>query len=140
MLNGLPILNLFPELLTLEPLAPLILRVALGLIVMNIGYLKWRSEGPQFKIFFEALNLPNKDSVIKGFGLLEVIVGLSLFVGIFTQLAALILVLISGIELFAEYKESSLVKRDIVFYILVFAISLSLLFTGAGAFSFDLPL
>ncbi len=140
MLNGLPILNLFPELLTLEPLAPLILRVALGLIVMNIGYLKWKSEGPQFKIFFEALNLPNKDSVIKGFGLLEVIVGLSLFVGIFTQLAALILVLISGIELFAEYKESSLVKRDIVFYILVFAISLSLLFTGAGAFSFDLPL
>ncbi len=140
MLNGFPILNVFPDLLTLEPLAPFILRVVVGIIIMNIGYLKWKGEHSMWKISFEALGLRHNSSLVKGFGVLEFLIGLSLFVGIYTQLSALILAIISGLELFAEHKESALVKRDVIFYILIFAIALSLLFTGAGAFSFDLPL
>lgn len=140
MLNGFPILNVFPDLLTLEPLAPFILRIVVGAIIMNIGYLKWKGEHSMWKISFEALGLRHNASFVKAFGILEFLIGASLFVGIYTQLSALILAIISGLELFAEHKESALVKRDVIFYILIFAIALSLLFTGAGAFSFDLPL
>jgi len=141
MLNGFPILNTFPELLALEHLAPFILRVTLGVIMINIGYLKWKGEFPRWKIFAEALGFTrNRAAFIKGIGVLEYVSGVALIIGLYTQLASLLLVILSGIELYAEHKESALVKRDIVFYILIFSIALSLLFSGAGAFSLDLPL
>lgn len=140
MLNGLPILNTFPDLLALEPLAPFILRIVLGLILMNTGYLKWKKEESRWKLFIEAFGLKHRNEFVKILGSIEFIAGFGVLIGLYTQLCALILTLIIGIELYAENKESSLVKRDIVFYILIFAISLSLLFTGAGAFSLDLPL
>lgn len=140
MLNGLPILNTFPDLLALEPLAPFILRIVLGVILMNTGYLKWKKEESRWKLFIEAFGLKHRSEFVKVLGSLEFIAGFGVFIGLYTQLCALILVLVTGVELYAENKESSLVKRDIVFYTLIFAISLSLLFTGAGAFSLDLPL
>jgi len=140
MINGLPILNPFPDLLLFEPLAPFILRVVLGLIILNIGYLKLKGFEPRWKIFMEALGFRHNSEAVKILGVLEIISGAMILVGLYTQIVALVLALLIFIELYAEYKESSLVKRDIVFYILIFAISLSLLFTGAGAFSLDLPL
>ena len=88
----------------------------------------------------EALGFRHNSEAVKILGVLEIISGAMILVGLYTQIVALVLALLIFIELYAEYKESSLVKRDIVFYILIFAISLSLLFTGAGAFSLDLPL
>ena len=140
MLNGFPILNVFPDLLQLEALAPFILRVVLGVILINIGYLKFTSEKNRWNIFFEGFGLKPKHIFVSVFGLIEMIGGAALVVGLYTQLAALIFSLLTFVELFAEYKENVLVKRNIVFYVLLFAIALSLLFTGAGAFSLDLPL
>lgn len=140
MLNGLPILNPFPDLLVLEHLAPLILRVVLGIIILNVGYLKFKGELPRWKIFIEAFGLKHRSEWVKALGIVEMISGVMLIVGFYTQIAALVLAILAFVELLAERKESALVKRDMVFYILVFAIALSLLFTGAGAFSLDLPL
>ena len=140
MLNGLPILNPFPDLLVLEHLAPLILRVVLGFIILNVGYLKFKSELPRWRIFMEAFGFKHRGELVKALGVVEIVSGVMLIVGFYTQIAALVLAILAFIELFAEQKESVLVKRDMVFYILVFAIALSLLFTGAGAFSLDLPL
>ena len=140
MLNGLPILNPFPDLLVLEHLAPLILRVVLGIIILNVGYLKFKSELPRWKIFIEAFGLTHRSEWVKVLGAVEIVSGVMLIIGFYTQVAALILALLAFIELFAEQKESALVKRELVFYILIFAIALSLLFTGAGSFSLDLPL
>lgn len=133
-------LNMFPELLTYSQFAPFILRVVLGFVLFNLGYMKLRSERPRWEIFFEALGWKPKGGFVTGFGLLEMVGGLALIVGFYTQLAALIFVVIFFIELYIEQKEAMLLKRDLVFYLLLFSIALSLLFTGAGFFAFDLPL
>ena len=43
-------------------------------------------------------------------------------------------------QFYIEYKDATILKRDLTFYTLVLAIAISLLLTGAGAFAFDIPL
>jgi len=88
----------------------------------------------------EAFGFKHRSELVKALGFVEIVSGVMLILGFYTQIAALVLAILAFIELFAEQKESALVKRDIVFYVFIFAIALSLLFTGAGAFSLDLPL
>lgn len=133
-------LNTFPELLSYSPLAPFILRVILGLIFLDLGILKFRSEKNRWIASFEALHLSPAAMLVSILGAIEIIGGILLLVGLYTQIAALIFVVFTGTELFLEYKEATLLKRNIVFYVLLFAIALSLLLTGAGAFAFDIPL
>jgi uncharacterized membrane protein YphA (DoxX/SURF4 family) len=140
MLNGFAILNPFPELLVMEMLAPFILRVVLGIILVNVGYLVLTKERPRWKFFVEGLGLKPVDSLVSLLGIVGIVSGTALILGFYTQIAALVVVIISFVQAYAEYKESVLVKRNITFYILIITIALSLLFTGAGAFSLDLPL
>ncbi len=139
MVEGFHILNVFPDLLTLERFAPLILRLVLGLVLINTGYLKFKNERNRWKLFLEGFGIKWEPAVTL-MGLIEIVGGVALILGFYTQVAALLFSIMFFVELFAEYKEASLVKRDIVFYVLVFAIALSLLFTGAGAIALDLPL
>jgi uncharacterized membrane protein YphA (DoxX/SURF4 family) len=74
------------------------------------------------------------------FGGLELIGGLMLIGGVYTQGVAIIFALLTGTELYLEWKDASLIKRNFVFYLLLLAITLSLLFTGAGKAAFDIPL
>lgn len=133
-------LNVFPDLLTFQMFAPFILRIVLGLIMANLGYLKLKSEKLRWEKTFEALSVKPVSQMVFGFGIIEIIGGLALILGIYTQIAALVFAAITFMELFIEQRESALLKRDFVFYLLLFAIALSLLFTGAGFFAFDLPL
>lgn len=133
-------LNPFPELLVYSMLGPFILRVVIGLIFIDLGILKFRGEKKRWTSSFEALGLRPADTLVVSYGLLQVVGGIMLLVGIYTQIAALAFVLLTGAELYFEWKEETLLKRNIVFYILLFAISLSILLTGAGAFAIDLPL
>lgn len=116
-------LNPFPELLIYSMLAPFILRVVLGLVYLDLGVLNWKKTGN-----------------MKVLGLVEVIGAAMLFFGVYTQYAAILFILIGGISFYIEYKDASILRRDIVFYLLVLAISISLLLTGAGAYAKDLPL
>lgn len=140
MLNGLPILNVFPELLSYSFLAPMILRIALGVITINLGFLALRTERERWNIFFKGFGITNTNILVTVFAWIEIIGGAALVLGLYTQVAALVFALINFVEMYAEHKDATLVKRNIVFYILLFVISLSLLFTGAGAYSLDLPL
>lgn len=133
-------LNPFPELLSFSPLAPLILRLVLGLIFLDLGILKFKSERKRWVASFQALHLNPAQLLVTIFGLIEVVGGVLLLLGAWTQIAALIFVVLVGLEFYIEYKDASVLKRDIVFYILVLAIAVSLLLTGAGAFAFDIPL
>ena len=116
-------LNPFPDLLIYSMLAPFILRIVLGLVYLDLGILNWKKSGN-----------------MKVLGLVEIIGAAMLFFGIYTQYAAILFILIGGISFYIEYKDASVLKRDIVFYLLVLAISISLLLTGAGAYAKDLPL
>lgn len=133
-------LNPFPELLTYSLLAPFILRLVIGLIFIDLGYLKFRSEKDRWIASFETLGLRPADLLLPFYALLQTVGGLMLLAGAYTQIAALFFVLSTGAELYIEWRARDILKRDIVFYILIFAISVSLLLTGAGAFAVDLPL
>lgn len=133
-------LNTFPSLLTFSLLAPLILRVVLGLIFINLGYIELTSEKKRWVAFFETVRLKPAKMFVVIMGLFEVIGGFFLLAGFMTQMTALVFSIITFGEFYAEYREETLLKRDVVFYLLIFAISLSLLLSGAGLFAIDYPL
>jgi uncharacterized membrane protein YphA (DoxX/SURF4 family) len=136
-------LNIFPDLLFLQLLSPFLLRVAVGIMFFWIGYsylfrdrvatiAQLSTKWPKYATF----------AVIFG-GIFETIIGIFLVAGFLTQIAAIAGMLIATDALFAKFLYRDLdkvVKYSKMFYILVFIISLSLLFSGAGAFAVDLPL
>lgn len=121
-------------------LAPVILRLVLGLIFIDLGILKFRSEKPRWISSFDTLGVRPADLFVPAYALLQIIGGLLLLVGFWTQGVALAFVIFTGIELYIEWEAGDILKRDLVFYLLIFAISLSLLLTGAGAYAVDIPL
>lgn len=134
-------LNPFPELLTYGLFSPFILRITLGLILVNLGYLKLTKEKARWGKVFEFLHVKKHEILAAQIvGLIEIVGGVMLIIGLYTQIAALVFVVLNGIEMYIEYFEETLLHRDIVFYILIFIIALSLVFTGAGFLAFDIPL
>lgn len=114
--------SVFPDLLAFSFLAPFILRVFLGF----------------YFLYFGAKILKTSESVFSGVRTEHVLGGISLIggtfvlIGLFTQPAAGVLALIS------LYETKKPEHR--VLYLLLFSMALSLLFSGAGFFAFDLPL
>ena len=133
-------LNPFPELLTYSLLAPFILRLIAGLIFIDLGVLAFKNEKKRWLASLSTLKVPNPKLAIKIFGGIEIIGGIMLLIGFYTQVAALVLALLTFAESYIEYKQPEVLKRNFVFYIMLLAIILSLLFSGAGAFAIDLPL
>ena len=133
-------LNVFPDLLNYALIGPFIIRVVIGLIFVDLGVLKFRSEKDRWIASFETLGLRPADFFVPVYAFLQVVGGLMLIAGLWTQVAALAFVLFTGIELYIELQAREILKRDMTFYLLVFACSLSLLLTGAGAYALDLPL
>lgn len=133
-------LNPFPDLLNFSFFAPFILRVVVGLVFFDLGVLLFRSEKERWSISLATLKIPNPKLALKILGSLEIALGIMLIIGYYTQLAALVLAIIAFIATYIEYKDPTVLKRNLVFYMLLLAILLSLLLTGAGAFAIDLPL
>jgi uncharacterized membrane protein YphA (DoxX/SURF4 family) len=120
-------------------LAPFIIRIVAGLIFIDLGYLKFRKERTRWYGLF------NTFLGVGGFfvtlaAAIEIVGGILLFVGLFTQAAALVLAILTWLNLYLEWRDEAFVRRDLVFYAMLFAMTLSLLFSGAGFFAFDLPL
>ncbi len=126
-------LNLFPDLLTYELLSPLLLRVALGFVFINLGYLELTKEEKRWERTFETLKLKPGRLWSKAFGLLEMAGGVLLIIGLYTQGAALFFAFTSLAEAYIERRTPAVLKRNLVFYIFLFIISISLLLTGAGS-------
>lgn len=136
-------LNTFPNLLFLGLLSPFLIRITVGVVFIWIGYSYLFKDR---EIVLEQLKKrwPKGASSFMYFGgIFEIITGIFLFVGFLTQIASIAGILIALDALFVKifYKDLDLVtKYNKLFYILLFITSLSLLFSGAGAFAFDLPL
>ncbi|MEK7514552.1 MAG: DoxX family protein [Patescibacteria group bacterium] len=133
-------LNPFPDLLVYGLLAPFILRVAVGLVFINLGYLALTKEKERWSAVFNFLRLKPAPLFVSAMGILEVAGGVLLLAGFGTQITALVLSIIVLGDLALEYKEESILSRDFGFYLLLFAITVSLLFSSAGFFAIDLPL
>lgn len=133
-------LNPFPDLLNYGLLAPFLLRVVLGLVFLDLGFLKFRGEKARWIATFEALRLRPANVFVPIYGALQIAGGILLLVGLWTQIAALAFAIFTFCEFYIEWSEGDVLKRDITFYLFLFVISLSLLLTGAGAYAFDIPL
>ena len=121
-------LSLFPALLSYQQLSPFIIRVVLGITLAFFGYRKMikhsESSGSNSRVY----------------GGVELFISLFLIIGLFTQLAALLNAIILIIKLAFKAKNGELFTDGINYYVLLLAMAIALLFTGAGACAFDLPL
>ena len=133
-------LNTFPNLLTYGLIAPFILRVVVGIIFLDLGYLKLGKEKSAWNLFFQTIHFKPSYVFVALLATIEIVAGAFLIVGYLTQIAALVMAIILFAECYIEMQDGSLLKRDIVFYLLLLAICVSLIFSGAGKFAFDLPL
>ena len=133
-------LSIFPDFLTYGLIAPFILRLVLGLVFVWFGFSKLFSERARRAAFFEKLGLRPGTLFVVVVGGIELVGGIFLIIGLFTQAAALVFALISLAALIIKKKQPAALDNTTPFYGLLLAISLSLLFLGAGFFAFDLPI
>ena len=133
-------LNPFPVFLSYSLIAPFILRVVAGLIFVDLGLVLFKGERQRWLNSFTALRIPSPNFALKILGAIEIIGGIMFILGFYTQVAAIILSLLTFSEAYIEYKDPSVLKRSLVFYTLLLAITLSLILSGAGSFAFDIPL
>lgn len=66
--------------------------------------------------------------------------GLALLIGFLTQVAALVGMCITLLLLYARKRYSVIAEESAACYVLIIAMCLSLLLSGAGAIAIDIPL
>jgi len=127
------ILNPLPDLLSYAYLAPFLLRIVIGTHFLNqiITILGVKLQNKK------TLKIKNALKYLIG---IETFSAIALIIGFYTQIAVLILIITTIINLILEQKSGGLKKTKLQLYIFILAILLSLLVTGAGFFSIDLPL
>lgn len=128
--------SVFPELLFLGLLGPLIIRVFVGVVLLWWGHRRLlrriRDAG--------AMVPPVHPTSLKTtLGLVEILVGLALIVGFYTQVAAIAGGVLATLYFFIARRGIPTPGGRIA-YAALLVMSLSLIVTGAGAFAFDLPL
>ena len=134
------LLTVFPDLLTYGLIAPLILRAALGLTLIYFSYLKFGKERFEKIVFFDSLGMKPGAYYVNAIRGIELLGGIMLVVGAYTQIAAMVIALVMLATMFIKWRHPESLRNDIEFYLLLFAVALSLVFLGAGFFAFDLPL
>jgi uncharacterized membrane protein SirB2 len=117
-----------PFLLDFSFFAPLLLRVVLGFYILSAGFASLnKKEGEKM-----SFSLPFAIDA------LLVLSGISLIVGFYLQISAIVVSLIA-IVLLADTKKRIPTSLSRAALPLLLVIALSLMITGAGAYAFDLP-
>jgi len=133
--------SLFPDLLNYGFLATGILRITLGLIFVYFAYSKIFHERLERIAFFEKLGLR---PALLYFALVngaELVAGICLTIGLYTQGAALVTGALMVLASLIKWRHPhALPYNTIEFYILLAVVSFTLIFLGPGAFAIDLPL
>ena len=114
-------LSLFPHLLTYGLLAPMLLRISVGLLRLFAGIERYK-KGHRIS------------------SILSIISSILIIIGLYTQIAAIAAIVLIFFDYYTEKKISHISKEKNALTILMIAILLSLLFTGPGFLAFDLPL
>lgn len=125
----------FPTLLFYSFFAPTLLRIILGLFAIALAVAKQKSND----VSSDIPQNQTKKYVDYGIRILFFIAGFLSIVGLYTQIAMLVLIVLFVIGLIKqEWIFQRQVSRSEIILILV--IALSLLISGAGAFAIDYPL
>lgn len=131
-------LNPFPSLLTYAFFGPLVVRLAAAGVILMMANIH-RVRRNELRHLVSPIVGKNAGWLIWLVILIEIATGVLLFVGLYTQWAAIIGMMLAIRSLIAV-PHKALSPFDRSTDVLLFAICLSLLITGAGAFAFDLPL
>lgn len=121
-------LSMIPSLLTYQQAGPLVIRLVLGITLLEFGWRKVRGKGDS----------SGSNSAV--YGGIEMFISIFLIIGLFTQIAALLNIIILIIKLGFKARQGLLLSDGINYYILLLAMAVSLMFTGPGFYAFDLPL
>jgi putative oxidoreductase len=133
--KGLPMKSLN----SLQPLALLCLRVALGIIFLTHGYPKLAKAGAGMQSFFVQHGLPGYFVYVAG--IIETFGGLLLLLGLFTRVAALLLALEMGVAIWKVHLSAGyLVVHNYEFPLTLAMACFTLTTLGAGLISLDHPL
>ena len=132
-------LNVFPVLF-LSLLAHAILRVCVGGILVYLGLRHITKERIGLHILFKE-HWPNAATfLVWYFAIVELVAGMFLIVGAWTQIATLVTLFFSvKMLVLRKYMAHPSIPPPL-FYVLLLGASFSLFITGAGAFAFDLPI
>jgi putative oxidoreductase len=133
-------LTIFPSLLTLQLIAPFLLRITIGLIFTNFGKTKLGRQKKEKAAFFESIGLRPGLTFVWAIGLIEIITGLLFIVGFLTQIASVIAIIILLTALLLKKKHPESFESSCGYLILCLIVAISLMFTGPGFLAFDLPL
>ncbi len=132
-------LSLFPQLLFLAPVGLSLLRIAASLAIL---YSAWRFFATRHEISRTRLpliaHMPASLTLVGSF--VYFVIGALLFVGLYTQLAALLGALIALKSAIFAPRYQGIIPLCRSASLLLLAIMLCLFVSGAGAFAFDLPL
>ncbi len=115
------ILTLFPQLLTFQLLAPTLLRLTVGIIILYIGKERFSKE-------------------YKYSSLLYFVSGIMLILGLYTQIAALLGIIMVKFDFWVDKKARVTSNEHWALYALMTVVLISLLVTGPGFMAFDWPL
>lgn len=119
-------LSLFPSLLSWGELAPFLIRITLGVVLVYWAY--------------DAFHNSLSGTEHKVFGAIEGIAGILFLIGLWTQLVAIVISLYLIYLLIDKARSRSFMTDGINYYFILLVMSLSLIVSGAGFFAFDLPL
>jgi len=134
-------LSVFPQLFDYSFLAITILRVTLGIIFIFFAYGELFRERTMRIAFFDKLSLRPAIlffAIVTG---LELLAGIFLTIGLFTQIMALIVGALMVFATLIKWRRPDVLPYNTLeFYVLLAIVSFSLIFLGPGSFAFDLPL
>ncbi len=130
-------LNPFPSLLTYSFFAPTVLRIIAACVVLMLARLHWKKQNE-----IKSLLAP----IVGNFALslawlliaIETVTGLALLIGYGTQIAAIVGALLALKSLIIRPRSLQPLSHSAGWLLL--SVCLSLVFLGAGAFAFDIPL
>ena len=132
-------LSLFPSLLYLAPLSTTMLRMAAGLALLYMAY-RYTYERKEIDRarFWPIGHVPQWLTFLGSF--VVFVTGLFVLIGLYTQAAAMVGMIIALKNVVFVRYYPKLMPLSAIAAALLFVICLSLLFSGAGAFAFDLPI
>lgn len=121
-------------------LAPLVLRVALGLVFFMHGWQKLGMMGVDgVSTFLGSLGFPLPAVFAVILIAIEILGGIALILGLFTHIAAKLAMIVAIVAFFTVHVKNGFFIQGggYEFIILIFAAAFSLMMTGAGKYSLD---
>ncbi len=119
-------LSLFPTLLSWEELAPLLIRLVLGAIFIYWSY--------------KRLSDKSGSGRSKAIGAVDGILAVLLVIGLWTQLAAIIVAIDLIVRIIKKVTEKAFLTQGVNYYLVLLVLAISLIVSGAGWVAFDLGL